>query len=124
MGICKGESDLLIEADQPKLSSSNARLVRQSVEDILGIPARIDNPSMRGYEVIIHHLDASCGTTWRIEGSQRGICWKSPDRHEVTCTDDRDYRTHAMLMNPKMCHRKMERWFKWPGNLHFASPIA
>jgi len=28
------------------------------VEDVLGVPARIDNPSMRSDEVIIHHLDA------------------------------------------------------------------
>ena len=46
-------------------------MVRQSVEDILGIPARIDNPSMSMNEVIIHHLDASCGTTGRMNGSHR-----------------------------------------------------
>jgi hypothetical protein len=47
-------------------------LIRQSVEDILGIPTtRIDNPSMSMNEVIIHHLDASSGTTGRIEGSHR-----------------------------------------------------
>jgi hypothetical protein len=44
-------------------------LVRQSVEGILGIPARIENPSMRVYEVIIHHLDVTCGATWRIARS-------------------------------------------------------
>jgi hypothetical protein len=43
------------------------------VEDILGVPARIDNPSMSMNEVIIHHLDASCGTTGRIEVSHQEI---------------------------------------------------
>ena len=57
-------------------------MVRQSVEDILGIPARIDNPPMSMNEVIIHHLDASSGTTGRIEGSHREVAGNN-----ITLTD-------------------------------------
>ena len=75
-------------------------------------------------EVIIHHLDATCGTTCRISGRLfRGMQWKSQDLHEVTSTDDRDHRTHPMLSKPETCYREMKRGFRWPANLDFASPI-
>jgi hypothetical protein len=41
-------------------------LVKQSVEDDLGVPTKIDNASMSGDEVIIHHSHARCGRTWRM----------------------------------------------------------
>jgi hypothetical protein len=69
-------------------------LVRQSVEDDLGIPTKIGNASMSGDEVIIHHSHARCGTTWRMGQALLVIYWKH-DRHGLHIPMD-DRETHCI----------------------------
>lgn len=88
------------------------------MEDSLGVPVRIDNPSMRSDEVIIQHLDAmrnNLADRFGLIGDVHARSIMTGMEHRLSTMTETYITYYAKRVEPPVWKSmKTSRGFRWP----------